>query len=179
MPRNSACGPFTRRTRNSVGWPVAQLHHRLAEEESAIVLLLKMPGVFAIGHVALRRRPANGIVHADTIGAYQRDIINLRQALRPAAQKLVHVRRAKNAAKCLRRGNAKRADPLLNLAQHNVHRLHGAAGLLRQHDRQIVCAAHGLGEGVFPQVPHDHADRHDDTGQQAHAGTHQRHVLPD
>ena len=144
-----------------------------------IVLLLKMPRIFAIGHVVPRRRPANGIVHAKTIGTHQRDIIDLRQAGRPAAQKLIHVRRAKNAAKCLRRRDAKRANPLLNLAQHNVHRLHGTAGLLRQHDRQVVRADRGLSEGVFPQVPHDQANRHDDTGQQAQAGSHQRHVLPD
>ena len=43
--------------------------------------------------------------------------------------------RPQDAPEVVRRGYAERGDPLLNVAQHNVHRLHRSTDLRRQHDR--------------------------------------------
>lgn len=57
-------------------------------------------------------------------------------------------------------------DPLLNIPQYDVNRLHRSVGLLRKHDSQVGGIGNGLGDRATPQVSHRHANRQHDRGQQ-------------
>ena len=96
MPRYSPCGPSTRRTRNSDPALVAPADRRVADEQARIVGSAEVARIVTIGHIEGRHRPADGIVHPDTVGADQGEVVDLRQTIAPATQEVMNFLRTQD-----------------------------------------------------------------------------------
>ena len=147
--------PFAQEHRAS---PVHTIGDDSADEDGFVRTAPEVLEIIAVLDVGDWRRPNARLVYDLSIFVYDGDDLRLRQTCQTILEKIVSRFRFDETVEILRAAVRVGAQPLHDVGQDKIDRMHRARGLFCKHCREAAAVGSGILNGVGTQTPNRGAD---------------------